>query len=102
MVPLILVNNVMMVIMSMEMDALLLVNYNFVGIVLLIIMEDNNVMMVMLSIMMVVPIVLKTVVMELDKNLQNNVMMEIPLMEMAVHQLVLQNNKHRLIQLLWE
>ena len=67
MVPLILVNNVMMVIMSMEMDALLLVNYNFVGIVLLIIMEDNNVMMVMLSIMMVVPIVLKTVVMELDK-----------------------------------
>ena len=65
-------------------------------------LQNNNVMMVMLSVMMVVPIVLKTVVMELDKNLQNNVMMEIPLMEMAVHQLVLQNNKHRLIQLLWE
>lgn len=88
MVLLIVVNNVMMVIMSMEMDALLLVDYNFVGIVLLIIMEHNNVMMVIVPIMMVVQIVLKTVVMELGNNLQNNVMMEIPLMEMAVHLLV--------------
>lgn len=88
MVLLIVVNNVMMVIMSMEMDALLLVDYNFVGIVLLIIMEHNNVMMVIMPIMMVVQIVLKTVVMELGNNLQNNVMMEIPLMEMAVHLLV--------------
>jgi hypothetical protein len=88
MVLLIVVNNVMMVIMSMEMDALLVVDYNFVGIVLLIIMEHNNVMMVIVPIMMVVQIVLKTVVMELGKNLQNNVMMEIPLMEMAVPLLV--------------
>ena len=88
MVLLIVVNNVMMVIMSMEMDALLVVDYNFVGIVLLIIMEHNNVMMVIVPIMMVVQIVLETVVMELGKNLQNNVMMEIPLMEMAVPLLV--------------
>ena len=88
MVLLIVVNNVMMVIMSMEMDALLVVDYNFVGMVLLIIMEHNNVMMVIVPIMMVVQIVLKTVVMELGKNLQNNVMMEIPLMEMAVPLLV--------------